>query len=151
LGTVELVGDEPPVPGEDAVWFGHASHLVQSFASESLADLSQRASLRIRQPQPCWQVRPENSILRSKVLVLKEEFLVDQPLHTPGDEPNDCRFSCAIPSSQLFKFLSCSSILTIRAVQNGQAGRIEGNDTGDLASCSGCLTWILLNRTCKTD
>src|SRR5215831_12847958 len=37
------------------------------------------------------------------------------------------------------------------AVQNGQAGRIQGNDTGDLASCSGCLTWILLNRTCKTD
>jgi len=35
--------------------------------------------------------------------------------------------------------------------QNGQAGRIQGNDTGDLASCPGCLTWILLNRTCKTD
>jgi hypothetical protein len=51
--------------------------VLQSFASESLADLSQRASLRIRQPQP-WQVRPENSILRSQVLVLKEEFLVDQ-------------------------------------------------------------------------
>jgi hypothetical protein len=81
LGTVELVGDEPPVPGEDAVRFGHASHLVQSFASESLADLSQRASLRIRRPQPCWQARPENSILRGQVLVLKEEFLVDQPCY----------------------------------------------------------------------
>ena len=33
------------------------------------------------------------------------------------------------------------------AVQNGQAGRIQGNDTGDLASCPGCLTWILLTQS----
>jgi hypothetical protein len=79
LGTIELTGNEPPVPGEDRVWFGHAGHLLQSFAPESLPDLSKRVALRIRQPQPCWQVRPENSILRSEVLVLEEEFLVDQP------------------------------------------------------------------------
>jgi hypothetical protein len=48
---------------------------------DGIVDVVQRASLRIRQPQPCWQVRPENSILRSQVLVLKEEFLVDQPCY----------------------------------------------------------------------
>ena len=52
LGTIELAGNEPPVPGEDGVWFGHAGHLLQSFAPESPPDLSKRASLRIRQ-QPC--------------------------------------------------------------------------------------------------
>ena len=81
MGTVELVGDEPPVPGEDRVWFGRAGHFLQSFAPQSLADLRKCASLRIRQAQPCWQVRPENSILRGQVLVLKEEFLVDQPCY----------------------------------------------------------------------
>ena len=78
LGTIELAGDKPPVPGEDGVWFGHAGHLLQSFASESLADLSKRASLRIRQPQPGWQVRPQNSVLRRQVLVLQKQFLVRQ-------------------------------------------------------------------------
>ena len=81
MGTIELAGNEPPVPGEDGVWFGHAGHLLQSFTAESLPDLSKRVALRIRQPQPCWQVRPENSILRSQVLVLEEEFLVDQPCY----------------------------------------------------------------------
>jgi hypothetical protein len=51
------------------------------FASESFADLSQRATLRIRQAQPCWQVRAENAVLRRQVLVLQEQFLV----HQPGD------------------------------------------------------------------
>src|SRR5215471_3535770 len=66
LRTIELAGDKPPVPGEDSVWLGHVGHFLQSFASESLADLSKRASLRIRQAQPCGQVRPQNSILRGR-------------------------------------------------------------------------------------
>src|SRR5262249_41916920 len=49
LRTIELAGDKPPVPGEDGVWLGRAGHLLQTFAPESFADLSKRASLRIRQ------------------------------------------------------------------------------------------------------
>jgi hypothetical protein len=50
LETIELAGSEPPVTDEDGVWFGY---LLQSFAPESPPDLTKRASLRIRQPQPC--------------------------------------------------------------------------------------------------
>src|SRR6516225_5806100 len=35
----------------------------------------------LTEPDVSWQVRPENSILRSQVLVLKEEFLVDRPCY----------------------------------------------------------------------
>src|SRR5215469_2297357 len=109
LGTIKLAGDEPPVPGEDGVWFGHAGHLLQSFAPESLADLRKRASLRIRQAQACWQVRPQNSILRSQVLVLKEQFLVHQPRYkrqqttAPIAVHGNCQ-SSQIPDSQLFEY-----------------------------------------------
>src|SRR5215469_7079950 len=78
LRTIELAGDEVPVPGEDGVWFGYAGHLLQSFAPESLANISKRASLWIRQAQPGWQVRPQNSVLRHQVLVLQKQFLVHQ-------------------------------------------------------------------------
>ena len=54
-------------------------YLVQSFASESFADVSKRATLRIRQVQPCRQVCAENTVLRSEVLVLQKQFLIDQP------------------------------------------------------------------------
>src|SRR5215469_13592638 len=54
LRTIELAGDKLPVPGEDGVWLGRAGHLLQSFAPESLAHLSKRALLRIRQAQPGW-------------------------------------------------------------------------------------------------
>ena len=36
-------------------------------------------SLGIRQLQPRWQAPPENSVLRSQVLILEEQFLVYQP------------------------------------------------------------------------
>ena len=79
LGTIELAGDEAPVPGEDGVRFGHAGHFLQSFAPESLADLSKRASLGIRQAQACWEMLTENSVLRRQILVLEEQLLVQQP------------------------------------------------------------------------
>ena len=62
LRTIELAGDQPPVPGENRVWLGHAGHLLQSFAPDPLADLSKCASLGIRQAQPCWQVGAQNSV-----------------------------------------------------------------------------------------
>jgi hypothetical protein len=70
FGSVELLCDQPSVPGEDGVGFGHVGYFFQSFAPESFADVSQRATLRIRQVQPCRQVCAENTVLRSEVLVL---------------------------------------------------------------------------------
>src|SRR5579863_1627969 len=48
FGTVELAGNQPPVPPEDGVRLGCTGHPLQSFASASFSDLSQRAPLRIR-------------------------------------------------------------------------------------------------------
>src|SRR6516225_5565455 len=101
LGTIELAGDKPPVPGEDSVWLGHAGHLLQSFASESLADLRKRASLRIRQAQPCGQVRSQNSILCRQVLVLEEQFLVHQPRYIRQQTSPLIAFHGNCPSSQV--------------------------------------------------
>src|SRR5215469_259791 len=101
LGTIKLAGDEPPVPGEDGVWFGHAGHLLQSFAPESLADLRKRASLRIRQAQPGWQMRPQDSILRRQVLVLEEQFLVHQPRYKRQETSALIALHANCPSSQI--------------------------------------------------
>src|ERR1035438_1826220 len=51
LGSVELTGDQPPVPSQDRVGLGHTGHLRQSPTAESLAHFSQGGSLRIGQPQ----------------------------------------------------------------------------------------------------
>jgi hypothetical protein len=47
LGSVELLGNEVPVPSQNGVGFGHAGHLVQTFAAESFPDLGERGSLQI--------------------------------------------------------------------------------------------------------
>src|SRR5215472_4269492 len=101
LRTIKLAGDEPPVPGEDGVWFGHAGRLLQSFAPESLADLSQRTSLRIRQAQPGWQVRPQNSVLGDQVLVLQKQLLVHQSRDVRQETSPLIAFHTNCPSSQV--------------------------------------------------
>ena len=50
-GTVEFAGDQPPVPGQDCVWLGHAGYLCQRLASESLTDLGQSGPLHIGKPE----------------------------------------------------------------------------------------------------
>ena len=45
MGTIELAGNEPPVPDEDGVWYGHAGHLLQSLAPESHPEFHHRSSL----------------------------------------------------------------------------------------------------------
>src|SRR6516225_11464603 len=113
LGTIKLAGDEPPVPGEDGVWFGHAGHLLKSFAPESLADLRKSASLRIRKAQPGGQAPPENSVLRRQVLVLEEQFLVHQPRYKRQQTSaliavhGNCP-SSQISDSQLFEYFDHS-------------------------------------------
>ncbi len=99
--TIELAGDKPPIPSENGVWFGHTGDLLQSFASESLADLGKRATLRIRQAQPRWQVCAENPVLRSQVLVLQQQFLVDQPRYIRQQTSPLIAVHANCPSSQV--------------------------------------------------
>jgi hypothetical protein len=68
----------------------------------------------IRQPQPCWQVRPGNSILRSRVLVLKEEFLVDQPCYIRQQTSPMIAVFHAKFHHRSFLVFKLLSILTIR-------------------------------------
>src|SRR5215471_6967396 len=98
---MELAGDKPPVPGENRVWFGHAGHLLQSIAPESLSDLRKCASLGIRQAQPCWQVGEENSVLRRQILVLEEQLLVRQPSYIRHETSLLIALHAKCPSSQI--------------------------------------------------
>jgi hypothetical protein len=45
---VELVRHQPAIPGENGIRLGRPRDILQSFAAESLGDLGQGGSLRIR-------------------------------------------------------------------------------------------------------
>jgi hypothetical protein len=45
---VELLRDQPAIPGENGIRLGNARDILQSFAAESFRDLGQGGSLRIR-------------------------------------------------------------------------------------------------------
>jgi hypothetical protein len=76
--AVEFAGNEPAVPGEDGIGFGDTGHVLERRATEPLADLSQRGSLGIRKAHTGRKVRPEDSIFGGQILILEQEFLIDQ-------------------------------------------------------------------------
>jgi hypothetical protein len=47
FGSVELLGNELPVPSQNGVRFSHTGHLRQHFPAEALTNLGQRGSFRI--------------------------------------------------------------------------------------------------------
>src|SRR6516225_10219374 len=49
LRAIEFAGNQLAVPGQDRVRPGHSRHLGESLAAQSMADLSQRGSLGVRQ------------------------------------------------------------------------------------------------------
>ena len=64
FGTIELLGDEPSLPGQDGVRLGNAGDLSERFAPHTLPDLGEGGALGITQPQSRWQLGPQNSVLR---------------------------------------------------------------------------------------
>jgi hypothetical protein len=52
-----------------------------SAASDSLGDLGQGASLRIRQMEPSGQVGAQDFVFSDQILVLKEQLLVHHSCH----------------------------------------------------------------------
>jgi len=76
--SVEFAGNEPAVPGEDGIGFGDTGHLLERRAAEPFADLGKGGSLGIRKAHTGWKVRPEDPIFGDQILILKQEFLIDQ-------------------------------------------------------------------------
>src|SRR5215472_8394661 len=79
-GTVELQRHQASMPGEKGIRLGNARDIPQSFAAESFCDLGQSGSLRIRQPEPRWQVRSEDAILGRQVFISQQQFLLTRPV-----------------------------------------------------------------------
>ena len=71
-GPVELLRHQSPIPGQNRVRLGDARNILQGFASESLGDLGQGGSLRIRQPESGRQVGSEDAILGRQVFVAQQ-------------------------------------------------------------------------------
>jgi hypothetical protein len=77
-GTIELPGDELPVPAENGFRRGDAGDLTQDPPAWPLANLSKSGSFRIAQTDAAIDVGAKNSVLGGQVLVSEEQFLVDQ-------------------------------------------------------------------------
>jgi hypothetical protein len=76
LGAIELLRNQPPVPGQNSGRLGYAGNLGQVFPTETLADFGERRSLRIGKSEPGGKLRPLNPILRREVFALEEQALV---------------------------------------------------------------------------
>jgi hypothetical protein len=76
--AVEFAGYEAAVPGEDSFGFGDTGHLLECCATEPLADLGKGGSLGIGKPHTSRKVRPEDPIFGDQILILQQEFLIDQ-------------------------------------------------------------------------
>jgi hypothetical protein len=81
FGTIELLGDEPSIPGQDGVRLGNAGDLSERFASHTPPDLGEGGALEITQPQSRWQLRPQNTVLRGQIFILQEKLLVHRSRH----------------------------------------------------------------------
>ena len=68
-GPVELPGNESAIPRKDRIRFGDAGDLFESFTAQSLANFSKRGPLWVRQAQPGRQMRSQDAILRSQILI----------------------------------------------------------------------------------
>jgi hypothetical protein len=77
FGPVELVGNEPAVPGEDGIGFGDTGDLLERSATEPFADLSEGGSFRIGKAHTGWKVLSQDPSFGDQVLILEQEFLID--------------------------------------------------------------------------
>ena len=64
--------------GEDGIGFGDTGDLLKRSAAQSLTDLSEGGSLGIREAHTGGKVGSEDAILGCEVLILEQEFLIDQ-------------------------------------------------------------------------
>ena len=126
--SVELLGDESAVPGEDRVRRNDTGHPCEQRPAEAFADLGQRPSLAVGKPEPATNLSSQNAVLGDEVLVPEKKILV----HGAGDvgeeafpghdamvahalrEPGRLWRECSSVSSPSLDLPQCSSILTGR-------------------------------------
>ena len=78
LGAIEFRGHQFPIPSQNGVGFGDTRHVRQSLSSQPAADLGQRRTFGIGQPKSAGQVPSQDPILGGQILVLQQQFLIDQ-------------------------------------------------------------------------
>jgi hypothetical protein len=78
-GSVKLLRNQAPAPGQNGIRLGPLRDVFQRFASNPFGNLGQRDSLRIGKPQPHWQMASQNPILCDQVLVAEQQILIHQP------------------------------------------------------------------------
>ena len=78
-GSVKLLRNQAPVPGQNGIRLGHLRDVFQRFAAKPFGNLGQPDSLRIRKPQPHRQMASQNPILYDQVLVAQQQILIRQP------------------------------------------------------------------------
>jgi hypothetical protein len=69
LAILEFASDEPSVPCQNGVWLGDGRHFAQGLATHSKANLTERRSLGVREPQALVQLGPQDAIFGGKVFV----------------------------------------------------------------------------------
>src|ERR1035437_7662622 len=77
--AIELAGDEPSVPCQDGIRQGRIRHLAECLAAQSMANLAELRSLRVRKLQPPLQLAPQNPVFSSQILVPQQQLMVPRP------------------------------------------------------------------------
>ena len=75
--TVELAGNQLPVPSQDGVWPGDMCYIFKSLPAQTMGNFRERSSLRIRKQEPSLDLRPENPVFSGQILVTQQQLLVD--------------------------------------------------------------------------
>ena len=70
LGSIELVGYQAAVPGENGFGFGDTGDLGKELTPKAFADLSQRAPLGVGEPELAGEVRAQDPIFCDEVFAL---------------------------------------------------------------------------------
>lgn len=63
------------------VGISHAGDLSERPASQALPNLTESGPLGVGQPQSRWQLRPQNTVLRGPILILRQSLLVHRASH----------------------------------------------------------------------
>jgi hypothetical protein len=76
LGTVEFLGHQFPVPGQDRFRSHNPGHLLQRLAAQALANFGQGHALGVAQTEPPFDLVPENAVFLRQIFVSGQEFFV---------------------------------------------------------------------------
>src|SRR5580704_13921837 len=67
-GAVELLRNQSPIPSQNGIRLCYGGDVLQSFASDSLCNFGEGASLWIRQLEPSGQMCPQDFVFRDQIL-----------------------------------------------------------------------------------